>query len=139
MTTVEFHPFGDIDQAVFIDWDFALNAVSNLEVLAPGGEEKLPINKKAAINILAEYGSITHKCVYPPEKSKLAIVISPPFVRFCPSTEGLNGVFIEEYVEENTGKCFFELEKRGLFSYTNIDSRLNGWRFFSYMIGLGWK
>lgn len=135
---IELRPFEDTTQVVFVDWEFALNAAKSLDISAEE-EGRLPINGKAAINILAEYGVITHKCVYLPENSKLAIVLSPPFVRFCPSVDGLEGIFIEEYEEGKHGKVFLELKKEGLFSYSNIDSRIDGWGFFGDMIALSWQ
>ncbi|MEY3223181.1 MAG: hypothetical protein RLZZ203_2037, partial [Cyanobacteriota bacterium] len=42
------------------------------------------------------YGAIAYKCIYPPKGTKLAIIISPPHVRFCPSSDGLDGVFIRK-------------------------------------------
>ncbi len=46
-----------VDAVVEIDWEYALNAVENLDVTAQE-EDRLSIKGKAAINILAEYGAI---------------------------------------------------------------------------------
>lgn len=132
---IQLDPFKEISKLVVIDWEYALQAVENLDTSAIE-EDRKAIKGKAAINILAEYGAIAYKCVYPPENTKLAIVISPPVVRFCPSLDGLDGVFIENYTEEKHGKFFLELTKDDLFAYSNIDSRIDGWGFFGDMIWL---
>jgi len=135
---IQLEPFKEINKPVLIDWEYALKAVENLDKYA-SDENRNPIKGKAAIAILAEYGAIAYKCIYPPEDTKLAIIISPPHVRFCPSSDGLDGVFIENYTEEKHGKCFLELTKDGLFAYNNVDSRIDGWGFFSDMIWRGNK
>jgi hypothetical protein len=135
---IQLEPFKEINKPVLIDWEYALKAVENLDKYA-SDENRNPIKGKAAIAILAEYGAIAYKCIYPPKNTKLAIIISPPHVRFCPSSDGLDGVFIENYTEEKHGKCFLELTKDGLFAYNNIDSRIDGWGFFSNMIWRGNK
>ena len=119
-----------------IDWDYALKAEENLDTSAQE-EKRRAITGKAAINILAEYGAIAYRCATPPNDTKIAIVISPPYVRFCPSPDGLDGIFIENYIEEKHGKCFLEITKDGLFGYTNIDARLDAWGFFGDMVLLG--
>ena len=129
-------PFSNSKDLVFVNWDFALSVVETLDKYA-SDENRTPIKGKAAINILAEYGAITYKAVYPP--TKLAIVISPPFIFFCPSPDGLDGVFIEDYYEDKHGKCFIQLEKDNLFAYTNIDARLDGWSFAAGMVELAQK
>ena len=126
-------PFSNGKELVFVDWDFALSVVETLDKYA-SDENRNSIKGKAAINILAEYGAITYKAVCPP--TKLAIVISPPFIFFCPSPDGLDGVFIEDYYEDKHGKCFMQLEKDNLFAYTNIDARLDGWAFAAGMVEL---
>lgn len=114
------NPFKNANVAVSIDWDYALQRSKDVGLI--GGE--------VAINILAEYGVIAYKCASPPLTTpKLAVVISPPFVRFCPSIAGLNGVFIEDYQEEKHGKCFIKVFKKDIFSYGNIYSRIDGWKF----------
>lgn len=128
-------PFSNGKELVFVDWDFALSVVKTLDKYA-SDENRNPIKGKAAINILAEYGAITYKAVCPPESTKLAIIISPPHVRFCPSPDGLDGVFIENYKKEKHGKCFFELTKDGLFAYSNVDARIDGWSFAVGMVEL---
>ena len=134
---IQLDPFKETNP-VLIDWEYALRIAENLDTSSQE-EKRRAITGKAAINILAEYGAIAYKCVYPPDNAKLAIVISPPYVRFCPSSNGLDGVFIEEYTERKHGKCFLELTKDGLFAYTNIDSRLDAWGFFGDMVWLGNK
>ncbi len=132
-------PFKEINNPVIIDWEYALQVVENLDTSAIK-EDRNPIKGKAAIAVLAEYGAITYKAVCPPESTKLAIIISPPYVRFCPSSNGLDGVFIENYKEEKHGKCFLELTKEDdLFAYNNVNSRIDGWRFFSNMVWRGNK
>ena len=131
-------PFKEITKPVIIDWDYALKAVENLDKYA-NDENRTPIKGKAAINILAEYGAIAYKCVYPPESTKLAIVISPPFIFFCPSPNGLDGIFVEDYSEDKHGKSFMDLEKDNLFAYSNIDARLDGWAFAAGMVELARK
>lgn len=132
-------PFKEINKPIIIDWEYALQVVENLDTSAIK-EDRNPIKGKAAIAVLAEYGAIAYKAVCPPESTKLAIIISPPYVRFCPSSNGLDGVFIENYKEEKHGKCFLELTKEDdLFAYNNVDSRIDGWGFFSNMIWRGNK
>lgn len=129
-------PFNETNKPVMIDWDYALKAVENLDTLAQKGKRRA-ITGKAAINILAEYGAIAYRCATPPNNTKLAIVVSPPCVHFCPSRDGLDGVFIEEYKEQKHGKYFLEITKDGLFGYTNIDARFDAWGFFGDMVLLG--
>ena len=141
MTTtkiIQLDPFKEITKPVIIDWDYALTAVATLDKYA-SDENRTPIKGKAAINILAEYGAITYKAVCPPESTKLAIVISPPFIFFCPSPDGLDGVFIEDYSEDKHGKSFMTSEKDNLFAYSNIDARLDGWGFAAGMVELAQK
>ncbi len=128
-------PFSNGKDLVFVDWDFALSVVETLDKYARD-ENRNPIKGKAAISILAEYGAITYKAVCPPESTKLAIVISPPFIFFCPSPDGLDGIFVEDYSEDKHGKSFMDLEKDNLFAYTNIDARLDGWSFAAGMVEL---
>lgn len=128
-------PFSNGKNLVFVNWDYALNAVATLDKYA-SDENRTPIKGKAAINILAEYGAIAYRCFGVPDQFKLAIVISPPFVFFCPSPDGLDGIFIEDYSEEKHGKSFMDLEKDNLFAYSNIDARLDGWSFAAGMLEL---
>lgn len=135
---IEINPFKEANKVVSVDWDYALKAVENIDNHADQ-ENRRTIKGKAAINILAEYGVIAYRCASPPENSKLAIVISPPYVYFCPSLDGIDGVFIEEYNQEKHGDFFLELKKEGLFDYTNIGGRLDGWGFFGGMVALSWQ
>jgi hypothetical protein len=112
-----------------------LTAVATLDKYA-SDENRTPIKGKAAINILAEYGAIAYRCSGVPDRFKLAIVISPPHVWFCPSSDGLDGVFIEDYSEDKHGKSFMTSEKDNLFTYSNIDARLDGWSFAAGMVEL---
>ena len=135
MTTtkiIQLDPFKEITKPVIIDWDYALTAVATLDK----DENRTPIKGKAAINILAEYGAIAYRCSGVPDRFKLAIVISPPHVWFCPSSDGLDGVFIEDYSEDKHGKSFMTSEKDNLFTYSNIDARLDGWSFAAGMVEL---
>jgi hypothetical protein len=138
MTTtkiIQLDPFKEITKPVIIDWDYALTAVATLDKYA-SDENRTPIKGKAAINILAEYGAIAYRCSGVPDRFKLAIVISPPHVWFCPSSDGLDGVFIEDYSEDKHGKSFMTSEKDNLFTYSNIDARLDGWSFAAGMVEL---
>ena len=128
-------PFSNGKDLVFVDWDYALTAVATLDKYA-SDENRNPIKGKAAINILAEYGAIAYRCSGVPDRFKLAIVISPPHVWFCPSSDGLDGVFIEDYSEDKHGKSFMISEKDNLFTYSNIDARLDGWSFAAGMVEL---
>lgn len=138
MTTtkiIQLDPFKEITKPVIIDWDYALKAVENLDKYA-NDENRTPIKGKAAINILAEYGAIAYRCSGVPDRFKLAIVVSPPFVFFCPSPDGLDGIFVEDYSEDKHGKSFMTSEKDNLFAYSNIDARLDGWVFAAGMVEL---
>ena len=138
MTTtkiIQLDPFKEITKPVIIDWDYALTAVATLDKYA-SDENRTLIKGKAAINILAEYGAIAYRCSGVPDRFKLAIVISPPHVWFCPSSDGLDGVFIEDYSEDKHGKSFMTSEKDNLFTYSNIDARLDGWSFAAGMVEL---
>jgi hypothetical protein len=128
-------PFSNGKDLVFVDWDYALTAVATLDKYA-SDENRNPIKGKAAINILAEYGAIAYRCSGVPDRFKLAIVVSPPFIFFCPSPNGLDGIFVEDYSEDKHGKSFMDLEKDNLFAYTNIDARLDGWSFAAGMVEL---
>lgn len=132
---IQLEPFKEINKPVLIDWEYALKAVENLDKYA-SDENRNPIKGKAAINILAEYGAIAYRCSGVPDRFKLAIVVSPPFVFFCPSPDGLDGIFVEDYSENKHGKSFMTSEKDNLFAYSNIDARLDGWGFAAGMVEL---
>ena len=119
--------------SVQVDFDYALKAVKNLDVTAEK-ENRLPIEGNSAIRILGEYGAIAYRCSWVPQNVKLAIVICPPFFWLCPSKNGLNGIFIEEYEENYHGKGISIEKGKELFSYTNIDGRLDGWSFCTQMM-----
>ena len=121
--------FIEIKATVSIDWGYALCAVKSIAV-------PCCFREKAIINVLAEYGAIAYKCCATPDSCKLAIIISPPIVRFCPSKDGLSGIFIEEYQEEKHGKCFQDLQKTELSDFDNIHARLDGWQFFADIVSL---
>ena len=123
------------DIPIFCDWEYALKTVKDIDILLPG-ETRSRIKGAAAIRVLLEYGKIAYDCSTPPDSCRLAIVISPLFVRFCPSRDGLSGIFIEEYGEEKHGKCFLEIKKTNLFDFCNINARLDGWQFFANMVSL---
>lgn len=127
--------YGEFFNRISLDYEYALSTVKDLDTSAQEGRTK--IKNKSAINILVEYGIATHLCSSPPEGSKLAIVISPPVVRFCPSKDKLDGVFFEQYSPEKHGKVFLELTKSDIFDFSNIQSRLDGWEFFAEMVMLG--
>lgn len=128
--------YGEFSDRIFLDYEYALSSVADLDTYAKE-DGRAKIKNKAAINILVQYGIATHLCSSPPEGSKLAIVISPPVVRFCPSKDRLDGVFFEEYNPEKHGKVFLELTKADLFDFSNIQALLDGWNFFAEMVILG--
>lgn len=121
---------------VWVDEDFAEEAVKGLDIWAEK-EKRSPIQGKVAIKILAEYGLVAHVCSSCPKNLKLAIVIDPPSVYFCPSRDGLHGIFIEPYEEKKHGDGTVFMLKNDLFSYTNIQARLDGWAFAAGMFKLG--
>ncbi len=136
-TMITLKPFNEsAGKDVIVNWDYALKAVENLDTTYEE-EGRKPLHLKTIIHILAEYGAIAYQCSSVPKELRLAIVISPPIVNFCPSKDGVDGIFIEEYSEEKHGKCFLELTKNELCCYTNIDGRIDGWRFFGGMVLLG--
>lgn len=114
---------------VWVDEAFAEEAVKGLDTWA---EED-----KRSIKILAEYGLTAFVCSSCPEDVKLAIVIEPPLVHFCPSLDGLHGVFIEAYDKEKYGDAVELVKQKDLFAYTNIQARLDGWSFAAGMIKIG--
>jgi len=116
---------------VHVDWEYAIAVSETLD--NPGEENRLPISGNAAVRILAEYAAIAHRCAWAPEGTRLAVVVSPPYVWFCPSKDGLHGAFIEEYSVEKHGAGLSYL-KSDLFCYTNIDARLDGWNFNASMV-----
>jgi hypothetical protein len=119
---------------VSIDLPYAIEICQNLDKLLPD-EHRLPITGKAAVMILAEYGAIAHRCSSAPEGIKLAVVICHPTVWFCPSHQGLDGVFIEPYQESKHGQGIcLEHENGDLFRYGSIEARLDGWEFAARMI-----
>jgi hypothetical protein len=121
-------------QVVHIDWAYALEICKTLDRPEPD-EDRLPITGKAAIVILAEYGAIAHKCSFPPKSVKLAVVVCPPSTWFCPSTDGLDGVFIEQYTPEKFGNGIsIEADNPDLFRYGSIDARMDGWEFAAFMV-----
>ena len=115
-----------------IDWEYAIESVEKLDTSAEK-ENRSPVKGKAAIIILGEYGAIAHRSSFPPEDTKLAVVISPPSIWFCPSQDGLHGVFFEEYKDSKYGSGI-QFTKLDLFDYTNIDARLDAWNFYSQML-----
>lgn len=129
---IEFDVF-DIPSKVQIDWEYALKSVDNLDILA-GQESRLPIKGKAAVRILGEYAAIAHYCAFTPESTRLAVIVDPPCVWFCPSKEGLHGAFIERYNLERHGEGMKFTKESDLFAYTNIDARLDAWGFYAQML-----
>jgi hypothetical protein len=124
----------DTPQIIKVDWEYAIDQCRNIDRVE-SDENRLPITGKAAVLILAEYGSIAYKCAYVPSDINLAVIVCPPCVWFCPSKERLDGVFIEEYSEERFGGGL-KLTKIDcdLFSYSSIEARLDGWHFAAWII-----
>lgn len=117
---IQVTPFQFESPPVFVDWDYALNLITDGF-----------IKRKASINCLAEYGAIAYECTSVAEtNSRLAIVICDSSVWFCPSRDGLNGVFIEPYRPERHGQGI-EYKKQTLLECTNFQARLDGWDFFA--------
>jgi len=117
------------------DWDSALTAASKLDQLEPGEDRSL-IRGKTALLIVAEYGVTFYKAAHPGEEVSLslAIVIDENVVYIIPSRDGLNGIFIGEYRAEKYGEWVKKLTKEGLWAFSNIDARIDGWTFFSEMV-----
>lgn len=65
----------DIPATVQIDWEYALKITEYLDVSAEQ-ECRIPIKGKTAARILAEYAAIAHHCCFPPENTRLAVVVS---------------------------------------------------------------
>jgi hypothetical protein len=128
----EFDVFDLLPPKVFIDWDYAMRSVENLDPTAEQ-DGRLPMKGKAAIRVLAEYAAIAHHCSFAPKGTTLAVVVSPPRVWFCPGKAGLHGAFIEEYREDKHG-VGVPFYKPDLFDYTNIDARLDAWSFYAGML-----
>jgi hypothetical protein len=121
-------------QVVHIDWDYALEISKTLDRPDPD-EDRLSIRGKAAIMILAEYGAIAYKCSLPPKSVKLAVVVCPPCTWFCPSTDGLDGVFVEKYSSEKFGSgILIDAKDPNLFRYGSIEARMDGWQFAALMV-----
>jgi hypothetical protein len=121
-------------QTVHVDWDYALEICKTLDRPEPD-EDRLPITGKAAIAILAEYGAVAHKCSFPPESVKLAVVVCPPCTWFCPSMDGLDGVFVEQYSPDKFGSGIsIEVEDTDLLRYGSIYARMDGWDFAARMV-----
>ena len=133
MAIIQINPFEGYDLSVTIDWEYALTIIENIDKIANRENNHL-IEGRAVIKILAEYGVTAYKAASVPENTKLAIIISLPYVYFCPSTEGLDGVFIEQYNPEKHGRCLLELRRKQLFDCSNIQAKVDGWDFFSAMV-----
>jgi hypothetical protein len=129
---IEFDVF-DLSSIVKIDWEYALKITENLDSSAKQ-ENRNPIAGKAAVRILGEYAAIAHHCAFAPKGVMLAVVVSPPTVWFCPSKDGLNGSFIEEYSQARHGEGIRFTKAFDLFQYTNVDARLDAWSFYAQMI-----
>jgi hypothetical protein len=124
----------EASQVIYVDWDYALEICKTLDRPEPD-EDRLPITGKAAIVILAEYGAIAYKCSFPPESVRLAVVVCPPHTWFCPSTDGLDGVFVEQYSPEKFGSGIsIDAEDPNLFRYCSIEARMDGWQFAALMV-----
>jgi hypothetical protein len=120
---------------VFVNWDYALTVCAQLD-RPEAGEDRLPMRGKAAISILAEYGATAHRCCHPPAGTKLAIVISPPSIWFCPSQFGLDGVWIDSYSEREFGQGVeLALTTPNLWRFDNIHARLDAWDFVAEILG----
>lgn len=128
----EFNAF-ESQATIQVDWAYALKAVEGLDVSA-ASEGRVAIQGKAAIRILGEYGAIASLCAFSPKTIKLAIVICPPYVWFCPSKDGLSGVFIEPHRPDRHGGGIRFVKEADLFAYTNIDARLDAWNFYAQML-----
>lgn len=129
---IEFDVFA-MPSKIQIDWEYALKIAENLDALAEQ-EGRRPIKGKAAVNILGEYAAIAHYCAFAPKDIRLAVIVSPPHVWFCPSKDGLQGGFIEEYNASRHGDGVRFTKEPDLFSYTNIDARLDAWSFYAQML-----
>jgi|GEM_PF-5120327 len=129
---IEFDVFNEPSKAQ-INWEYALKVIEDLDT-SVYREGRLPIKEKAAIRILAEYAVIAHRCAFAPENARLAVVVSPPHVWFCPSKDGLHGAFIEEYDQSRHGGGIKFTKDNDLFAYTNIDARLDAWSFYAQML-----
>jgi hypothetical protein len=118
---------------VFVDWEYALRVCETLDRLEDG-EDRHPISGKAAVRILAEYAATAHRCSWPPSTVGLIIVVCPPSVWFCPTSDpSKNGLFIEEYSENKHGQGVQFLGKDHLFDFCSISASLDGWQFCSEM------
>lgn len=126
----------DVPPIVQVDWEYALEVVKNLDVSA-AAENRIPIQGKAAITILGEYAAIAHHSAFAPDNMNLAVVIAPPSVWFCPSEDGLNGAFVEEYKVERHGNGICFVKEPDLFAYTNIEARLDAWSFYAQILTAG--
>jgi hypothetical protein len=119
---------------VFVDWDYAIAVCEKLDRPL---EDRRPIQGRTAVRILAEYAAIAHRSAWPPDGVKLAVVVAPPSVWFCPSEHGHHGGFICAYDSDvfGTGIEFFKAgAEHSLFDYCSISARLDGWSFASRMI-----
>jgi hypothetical protein len=75
-----------------------------------------------------------------PKAQKLAVVVWPPQVFFCPSLDGLDGVFVEPYDEDKHGKNCFVLHKEyDIWDFTSAHALRDGWEFNASMISAGEK
>ena len=119
-----------------VDWDYALKVAQSLDSQAES-EGRFPITGKKAIVILAEYGAIARRACSPPDGQTVAVVVCPPSVWFCPSKNGCDGVFIEPYCQDRHGPGLEFAGKDDLFDYTNIEARIDAWRFFAEMCSKG--
>ena len=117
---------------VHVDKEHAFKSITGWDVGADA-ENRLPIEGMAAVRILEEYGKAAHLCASV-ESCNLAIVIDAPSVWFCPSQDGPDGVFLQQYDESIHGPGV-EVEKQlDIWDFSNIKARLDGWGFFAQMV-----
>lgn len=98
---------------------------------------ELPLFGAPVLQLLGIYGVLAHKASSKPKNQKLAVVVWPPQVFFCPSKDGLDGVFVEPYSEEKHGKNCFVLHKdSNIWDFGSVDALRDGWTFCAEMVNI---
>jgi hypothetical protein len=130
--------FKAIDGEYAVDWDVAISLCKTLDHEDNYSDGELPFSAAPCIRLLGIYGVLAKKASSCPELQKLAVVVWPPQVFFCPSLDELDGVFVEPYDKNKHGKNCFVLHKEcNIWDFTSAHALRDGWEFNASMVSAG--
>lgn len=97
--------------------------------------DEIPLKGSAIVRLLCRYASELLREALTPDDLKLAVIVWPPSVWFCLSTDGLHGSFVQPYDNVIHGEITCELDKgMNIWNYSNIEAMRDGWHFHATML-----